>query len=78
MRPQPFLGKQRQQHIVPIFVTFWIALALRDQLFIKRHVFVMDETFHCDLAKGHGEKMQAALNKQWRLSNIAHPSKLFS
>jgi hypothetical protein len=33
-----FLGKQRQQHLVPIFVTFWIALALRNQLFVMRHV----------------------------------------
>jgi hypothetical protein len=24
-----FLGQQRQQHFVPILVTFWIALALR-------------------------------------------------
>jgi hypothetical protein len=63
---------------VPILVAFRIALALGDQLFVMRHVFVMDETLRRHLPKSHSEKMEAALNKQWRLSNIAHPRGLSS
>ena len=41
-----FLGQQGQQHFVPILVTFWIALALRDQVPVMRNIGVVDEALH--------------------------------
>jgi hypothetical protein len=47
--PGYFLGKQRQQHLVPFFVTRRTAFALRNQHFVKRDVLLANETLHCDL-----------------------------
>jgi hypothetical protein len=47
-----FLGQQGQQHFVPILVTFLIALALRDQLPVVRHIGVVDVMLHCSLPRG--------------------------
>ena len=46
-----FLGQQGQQHLVPILVTFWIALALRDQMPVVRNIGVVDEALHCCLPR---------------------------
>ena len=37
-----FLGQQGQQHSVPVFVTFGIALALRNQMPVVSHIGVVD------------------------------------
>jgi hypothetical protein len=68
-----FLSKQRQQHFVPILVAFVITLALGDQLFVMRRLRY-GRNLPLRPPKGLRREVQAALNIQWRLSNIAHPA----